>query len=333
MIELFSSRVPYFDFPFEHQPLMIVPLALAWLLGGSSSQPGYVIALAALSFIWLALTTTVLGISFRRWSEPDLALRFVVILIPLLPLLLFRNDSFSVLLSVVGGYLLIANRNQPGTIAAVLGTLSKIWSGVLGVVTFWKKQWIATTIIFLAVVASVAINFSPPVQAIQQGDGIHTETLAGSILGLFRSATGTALDINTAATAFLSAPQWWLAVNLIASFPVVWQVRRRLREPFHEMQAWMIVGALTAALLVASPFLSPQYIAWVFPFAAARTRSTVIALGLSTATIAMAVGWYSLFDGAIWWWALTVARNLGLLGLGIEMARQVDSKRADSIVP
>jgi hypothetical protein len=84
--------------------------------------------------------------------------------------------------------------------------------------------------------------------------------------------------------------------------------------------------------MLASPFFSPQYISWVFPFAALRGRSTVLALALSIASIAMALGWYSLFEGALWWWGLTLVRNIGLMMLGIQMARQESPKAADSMI-
>jgi hypothetical protein len=332
MVELFAGKVPYFEFAFEHQPVMILPMALAWLLGGASGQPAYVLAFASLSFSALAATTAVLGKVDRHWAEGGLALRFVILVIPLLPLLLFRNDSFSVLLTAAGGYLLITGKIGSGLVTTVVGVLSKIWSGVLGAILIWRRRWIATGIVVLTVAGALAINFSPSVQEIQQGEGIHTETLAGSALGLYRVVSRVPLDINRAATAFLDGPAFLLVINLVASLPILWLVFGRLREPFEETSAWMILGALTAALLLASPFFSPQYIAWVLPFAAFRRRFTVVAFILSIASIAMALGWYSLFEGAPWWWGLTLARNLGLLMLGIEMARQVTPKSADSLV-
>ena len=48
MISLFAGQMPYRDFAFEHQPLMVVPMAVAWLAGGFSSQPAYVLATAAI---------------------------------------------------------------------------------------------------------------------------------------------------------------------------------------------------------------------------------------------------------------------------------------------
>jgi hypothetical protein len=332
MIELFAGHVPYFEFDFEHQPLMLLPMAVAWLLGGSSSQPAYVIVFAGISFLALAGTTLVLSKIDRRWGSSGLASRFIVLVIPMLPLLLFRNDSFSILLSVMAAFLLISDKVGSGVIVTVWGVLSKIWTGVLSVVLWWKRRMLAAAIVVVAVAGAIAINFSPPVQAIQQGDGIHTETLAGSALGLYRIASGSPLEINRAATAFLDAPAWMLVINVMASVPILFLTLRRLQGSYDEISAWALVGALTSALLLASPFFSPQYVAWVFPFAAARARFIAIALGLSVASIAMALGWYSLFDGTLWWWALTLARNLGLLVLGIQMARQVARPAADSIL-
>lgn len=56
MVELFSGKLPYLDFPFEHLPLMIIPMSLAWVLGGFNDLRSYVFAFAAVSTVCLLVT-------------------------------------------------------------------------------------------------------------------------------------------------------------------------------------------------------------------------------------------------------------------------------------
>ena len=46
MAEMFSGRLPYLEFNFEHLPGAIIPMSIAWLLGGSQSLQAFALALA-----------------------------------------------------------------------------------------------------------------------------------------------------------------------------------------------------------------------------------------------------------------------------------------------
>ncbi|MFP3914831.1 MAG: hypothetical protein ACLFWM_08145, partial [Actinomycetota bacterium] len=57
---ILDGGLPYLDVPFEHLPLMLVPMLAAWFLGGASAQSIYVVVFAALMALSLAGTATVL---------------------------------------------------------------------------------------------------------------------------------------------------------------------------------------------------------------------------------------------------------------------------------
>ena len=58
----------------------------------------------------------------------------------------------------------------------------------------------------------------------------------------------------------------------------------------------------------------------MLPFAAQRWRWSAMAFAITTASLAMVLGWYELFAGSWWWWGVAAARNLLLLALGFQMA-------------
>ncbi|MGA7272294.1 MAG: hypothetical protein WB239_14580, partial [Acidimicrobiia bacterium] len=43
---ILSGGLPYFDVPFEHLPVMLIPMLAAWTIGGWISQRMYIIAFA-----------------------------------------------------------------------------------------------------------------------------------------------------------------------------------------------------------------------------------------------------------------------------------------------
>jgi hypothetical protein len=239
----------------------------------------------------------------------------------LLPFLLFRNDAFSILLTVAAISLAMSGRNSMSLIAAVAGILSKIWTAVLSPI-YWRRGRRADGVVLLGVAAfGLAINFSPSVQSIQQVGGLHTETLAGSVVGLFRALRGVDLDITGAATAYIDAPGWTLGFNLVIGALVGTVALKSLMSDGGWRSAWPFVGAMTVAGVLASPFFSTQYVAWFAPFTAFGRRSTFQMLAVSTMSLVLILSWFELFEGSVWWWGLLLARNVLITFLGFELAR------------
>jgi hypothetical protein len=321
MAELFRGRLPYRDFAFEHQPMMLIPLALAWLAGGSASQPAYVVTFAAVSLLSLAGIGVLLVAAGHRLLIEDLPQRWLLVTIPLLPFLLFRNDSFSVLL-VLGGLLLAMRGREGGSlIMAVMGVLAKIWPAALGVVSWWRGKRASTVVIAATAAAAIAVNFSPPVQSIVRAGGLHTETVAGSVIGFGRALRGSDLGIVRTATAYIDAPGWTLGINLLVGGAIALLALRAVRTEFSWERCWCLVGALTIGGVLASPFFSTQYVSWFAPFAAIRRQTTWQMLGVSVLSLIVIVGWFRLFDGTIWWWAVLLARNALVIVVGGSLIR------------
>ena len=323
MVELFSGKAPYFDFPFEHLPGMLIPLSAAWLLGGSSGLSGYAFSLAAVSLICLLATGFLLTRIESTISLEGMTVRWLLLTIPLLPFLLFRNDSWSVLLMVAGVWLAMRGHRIASTASVGLGVLSKLWPAVWAFPQWWGGRRRGAIVLGVIAVAGLVITASPAVQSIQDPQGLHTETLMGSVFGMARSIADSDLGLSNTAAVYIDAPGWALIINLAVGLGLgAWSLRR-LREPFTWEGALLLGGALVGAGLVASPFFSTQYVAWIAPFVAVNRRLTRPALLISVASLVLIIFWFRLFDGVGWWWSLLVARNLLLVvvTVGLIMAR------------
>jgi hypothetical protein len=165
--------------------------------------------------------------------------------------------------------------------------------------------------------ASFAILLSPPLQSAQDSRGTHTETLAGSLTGFVRSATGDDLLLERSAAVYIRGPWWLLVANVAIGGLIAASALPGLRSPFDWGRAWRLMGALTAALIIASPFFSTQYVAWLSPFAAVDRRATAVMLPVNTASLVLLTSWQEMFEGNVWWWGLLVVRNILFILVGL----------------
>ena len=322
MAEMFAGKLPYFDFAFEHLPGAIVPMAVAWLAGGAELRT-YVLALAGFSTASLLAILSLLRRLEAMLDREGLALRWVLVTVPLLPFLLFRNDSWSVFLTVLGIWLAIAGRPRLSLVTLLTGVLSKLWTAVWLVPEWWRGYRRRSLALAAAALAGLAITLSPSVQSIQDPQGLHTETIMGSVIGFVRSLAGTDLGITTTATAYIEAPGWAAVINLLIGAGLAAWNLTRLREGFSWPGAWLLTGGLVGAGLIASPYLSTQYVAWLCPFVALERRLTHLLLAINIASLVLITTWHQLFEGSLWWWSLMMSRNLALIALaaGFAVAR------------
>ena len=326
MEELFAGRIPYFEFAFEHQPLMIIPMAAAWLVGGFRDEPTYIITFALISFVCFAISAGVLK-QVEQEVAVGIADRFVYQAIPLLPLLLFRNDSFAVVLAVTALAAAVGESRSRLVGFGTAGILAKIWPAVL-IPLALKLRWRAAALrLGLITAAAVAINFSPVVQSIQEFSGLHTESLAGSIIGSVRSVAGVDLEITRTATAYISAPAGAMFINFVVGAAIGLCALRAMLRSTNWSEIWSALGGLVGAGLLASPYLSPQYIAWLLPFSAISWRRAAFGSILSGVTLVTSLGWFEQFGGSLWWWSLILVRNLALAILAWLLTRGVKSPK------
>lgn len=317
MVQMFSGKVPYLEMAYPHLPVMLVPMAAAWLIGGSENLQAYAFALAAVSTAIVVATGLVLRKIEAGFGIADLTLRWLLLVVPLLPFLLFRNDSWVVFLAVAGILLASQGRKLASVLVLGAGSLAKGWPGLWAPFE-WKRgsRWAALSIAAFTL-ASFAILVSPPLQAAQDSRGTHTETVGGSFTGLARSANGDDLLLERSAAVYIRGPWWLLAANIAIGGLIAASALRGLRSSFEWGRAWRLMGALTAALIIASPFFSTQYVAWLSPFAAVDRRATSLMLPVNTASLVLLISWHEMFEGKVWWWGLLVVRNVLFVLVGL----------------
>ena len=321
MVEMFSGKIPYFQFPFEHLPVMILPMAVAWLLGGSQELRTFAFVLAAVSSVFVIATGLIIQRIEADLKIVGLAVRWTLLSVPLLPFLLFRNDSFVVLLVMAGILSTIRGKSGWSVLFLGAGTLAKGWPFLWAPVDWWKGRRAKAAFLASFGVAALAIQLSPAVQSIQDPQGIHSETLVGGVVGLVRAIRGVDLELVRSASVYVDAPAWLLSFHLLAGGLIAAVALYRLGSSFDWKQALSFMGAMTTALILASPFFSTQYVAWVSPFAAVDERATFAMLGVNVASLILLTSWNDLFDGHVWWWGLLVVRTLVFAWVGLRLAR------------
>jgi hypothetical protein len=312
MVALFSGRVPYLDFPFEHLPGAVVPLALAWLLGGFIDLQRYVLALSFVSTGLLIAT----GLVLRRLEKhigKGLTVRWLILVVPLLPFLLFRNDNWPVLLVVAAFALAVEGRKAAASWLISLGIISKFWPVAWAALEWWqgRRRW-AIGLVALGV-GSLALLRTDPVMAVQRPVGLHTETLAGSLFGFVRAVTGAPSGVVQTSAAYIDVPGWAVIINLAVGVWLAAIALSKMRLPFNWTRAWLLMGLWTGVMMVSSPLLSTQYVAWLGPFAATGKRPWILALLVNVVSLILIATWSDLFEGKVWWWALLLVRNFLLI--------------------
>ena len=313
MAELFSGKIPYLEFDFEHLPGAIVPMAAAWLMGGSSSLQSYVLALAAVSTICLLATGAILQ-RLESHLETGLAWRWAVAVLPLLPFLLFRNDSWPVLVAVISFALGVKGSDKDWQVAA-LGVVSKFWPATWSVIDWWRGRRIRALLLAGLGVAMLGLLRTEAVTRIQRPVGIHTETLAGSLLALVRSLQGRPLGLQQTSALYIEAAPWIILANAVPGLLIAALVMTGLRQPFSWPRAWITFGLLVGGIVLASPLFSTQYLAWLAPFFATRAPWLRAAFAINAASLAIILAFDAGLRGEVWWFGGVVVRNLALMAL------------------
>jgi hypothetical protein len=331
MAELFAGQIPYVDAAFEHLPVAAVPMALAWVLGGAASPWTYTIVFATLMLGCLLATALLLDTVGRRSGLGPAGKRWVVLSLPVLPLVLFRYEPWVVLLVAAALAAGVTGRHRATALLQWLAIGVKGWPVVLAAGD-WLKGHRARAFLAALVTAACAglLLALPGFRAARAFRGIHTDTLAGGVLTLTRWMAGEPVGrFDAAGAIYVDAPGWTLLVGLNVGVAVAALALLRVNTPLTREAGYALSGALVAALLLASPLFSPQFILWLTPFVALHRQPRVHVLGFVSVALTgvFMLGWHPLYEGNLWWLPLVSLRNAALLGLALTVAWSVGSQR------
>jgi hypothetical protein len=315
-----AGGIPYIDPVFEHLPGMLVPMYAARLIAWTGADGSYVLAFGALMAICLWVSgRLVVGLSAQPRST---AVRWLVSLAPLVPLVAFRNDPWVVMWALAA----LTPTLSPVVrgVASFVAVLSKGWP-VVTAVAFWKRghRWLAAST-FLAGVAAIGLMSAPGFQELQGGVGLHSESIGGSLVGLWRSINGQDLRLVLTTAAYIEVPEPLRLVGPALAAVVgtigLLAMRRARSKQLH----LTATGILVIAVILASRLFSAQYVLWLVPFVALSRRrsSLVLALVINLQAVYTVYDFFAIYDASILWWGGALFRNLLLLGLAGTLAAE-----------
>jgi hypothetical protein len=332
MALLFDGQVPYVDFFFEHFPVAIAPMALAWLLGGAFNPVIYTVLFALIMAMCLALTLTLVERTGERLSLTSPGLRWLAIAGPLFPIVLFRSDPFPVVLAMASFYAMVFARERMAIGMEVAGILTKGWPVVLAMPEWWRgRRRRAVVLVVISMAVGGLLITLPGFSQARQFSGIHSETAVGAVYTLVRISSGSDLRlINDAGATYVSVPVWAAIANLGLGLVLLVLAIARVRGDFSWYGSVRLLSAAVLALLIGAPLLSPQFMLWPTPFLALHPDKAVrgMALTVSALTLLYMLAWNPGFEGDLWWVGVVNLRNIVLIVLGATSAWVVAGRPA-----
>jgi len=308
---ILNGGVPYADVTVEHLPVLLVPILLVGLATRALSS-----SYAALwPLITMGVVVFTVFISGRITLVRDYQRRFAFAVLPMLPLIIYRLEIYVVLLVVLALAAFGARRYNSGSIWTFLGILAKGWPITLVGIPFRKEhRFVATAIVGLSVLILGAVSLMPGFQQGRSFEGIHTETIVGNAILVYRHLTGGDLGlIGVAGATYVSAPVAAVVLNALIAAPILVIAIVYTFRTTNVTRLVAIAGLATTGIIALSPLFSAQFMFWLTPFVVllgSRSRRTyVVAAALSTAVAAF----WNPFEA---WWAIEVLlRNIAFATL------------------
>jgi hypothetical protein len=299
---LLAGRLPYLDFDMEYPPLSLLPMLLPGLPPGID-QAGYRAALVVENAVLAGIIgLVVLALALRGTSlvGPARAIpALVMLLVPLAPLAAWRFDLAAVTLGVLGILAAVQQRGATAGILLAAGAMTKVFpAAFVPILCLWmlsrgQRGTAARMLVAFGVaVAAVMIPFaliggreSLAFVEHQAERGLQIESLGASLVLLWHMAIGLPVATQQAfgatdlegpmaeGLASLSAPLTGLLVIVVGVASLAAFRRVRDASPSRAGGALLLgLCAVVLAVLVGNKVLSPQYMLWLWPFAALLPR-------------------------------------------------------------
>jgi Glycosyltransferase family 87 len=287
---------PYRDFAVEYPPVMLA--AIDAVDGGSVRS-------TTVRLMWTQLVVDLAIAAVVAWAWGRRAgIGYLVIGLPFLiyPFIYLRLDLLSVFLAILGVALVRRRHPYAGGTTLAVACFAKLWPVVLVPMLVVRRSWRALGAFLGVGTAGMAAwivwgGIDGPVQVLtfRGAKGWEFESTVGALV---RSVGGVTPEIERGAWRVGEVAGWvsgLLAVAILAAVALVWKLASRARPGGPGVLDGLAPMAGITVFLVLSPLLSPQFLAWLLPFAAIAAvhgerlvaHLTFVAVGLSVALLAL----------------------------------------------
>ena len=321
--EVFDGAMPYRDVSIEHLPGSVIPMVGVEAIARVTGSRFELLWPFAMGIVFV-ISVTIAEKYPTRYSSGR---RFIVLSLPLLPLVLFRVEPWLVLWVVAGVGLALRSAWKGATVVTFVGALTKGWPIVLFALGFRVHSR------RFAVIASVATFLVLVVVALLPGfregrafEGIHTETVVGNLLLVSRALTGLDLQlIGVAGATYTQVGGWAVALNALVGLPFLGIAALGIMRRTTVRGLIAPIGLAVTGIIIASPLFSSQFVYWLVPFVlflgASRRRMYLVTAAATLVTIIL---WAPL---AAWWHLLVLVKNAAFLTLSVSWACDVNNQR------
>jgi len=345
---LLDGRLPYLDFGFEYPPLAALPLWAAGAFG--TDDPAYAATFAVL-MAGCALAGQVVAARLAGAAREGVVVAWLLALTPVVIGASVRThfDAMPIAFALGGLLALARDRSSLGFLLLGLGTMTKLFPGLIAVIAFvWlmgrgeQRAALRGAAIFVAVVVAISLPFAGqgyvdsfrfhldrPVQ-IESTPATVLFALGGS------EVTGTNLrpdrfKSNGLDGGHAGAVQGIFSLLLALALAGVIALAARSRDARHLV---LCAFAALLAFVTLGKVFSPQYVIWLAPFAALAWvwRQRAVALLAGAAIVLTHVEFPSRYfdlinqDPAVVW--IVAARNVALLAALLVLVRTLSRRYA-----
>jgi Glycosyltransferase family 87 len=325
-----GGLIPYHDWEFEYPPLAIVPIALGGILGNGETTYPIVFGVLMLACL-LALQACVGGLAGR-------AAAWACVPAPLLLGAMIRTHYDLLPAAIVAGALVLFARGRTTWAFAALGlgTATKLFPALLvPIACAWllgrgeRDRVLPGLATFTAVVLAVSLPFLSPGFTDQLGFHLERPVQIESTPAVVLSAIGESDVTGTPerpdrfkSNGLDGGPADTVAAVFAALFALAYAGIVVLARRGGDVRRLTLLGlAAVVAFVVLGKVLSPQYLVWLLPFAAAawawgdRAIALLCAAAAVLTQLEFPARYFDLVDQDPAVVALVGARNAVLLAL------------------
>lgn len=231
------------------------------------------------------------------------AIAYLLLSLPLIPFLYFRLDLLSMALAVLGFAFVRKRLEVAGGVTLALAVMSKVWPIALLPLLVIERRWKATAVFvgataaaFAAWIAWVGFDGIREVATFRSSHGWQIESVVGTLVLLTSHKPvifeGGALRVGDATAAARAALTGTFALVAGGAAVLTWRGRGTPgRRGVASDDTATLAVVIVAALLLLSPILSWQYVAWLIPWAAVATADGDYPLGGLTLVATALTSW------------------------------------------